>query len=196
MEATSISIGVTGGIGSGKSSILKHFEAKGVPVYYADDRAKAMVYVPTIKKEIMALLGEDSYLSDGTYNTAFIRNQVFEHEEKRMQLNSIIHHAVKEDYTSWKKQQKAPYIFKEAAILFESGSYQDNDYNILISAPEHLRIERVQKRSQLEAAAIHKIINAQWSDKKKIPLADFVIENIELPKAIECLEKWLKEHIS
>lgn len=187
-----ISIGITGGIGSGKSSIVKHFESLGYPVYYADDRAKNMVHQPTVKKAITDALGPEAYLEDGSYHREWIRNLVFKDEEKRQVLNAIIHKAVKDDYAAWTTQQTHPVLFKEAAILFETGSYLENDYNILVTAPVEERIQRVMKRNNWNKEQIENIISSQWPDDKKAPLADLVVENINLEKSINNVVNWLR----
>lgn len=173
-------LGLTGGIGSGKTTVAAFFKELGVPVYIADEEAKKlMVDDPSIRDAIISLFGTHAY-TDGLPNRKYIASKVFGDNEKLEQLNSIIHPAVNRHFKIWKDQQEAPYVVYEAAILFEKGGYKKCDYNLLITAPYEQRIQRLQKRDNSTLEEIEARISNQWSDKKKAQLADFVIENRDL----------------
>lgn len=173
-------IGVTGGIGSGKSLICKMFNALGIPSYDADSRAKRLmttdgILVDAIKKEFGTL----SYHPDGELNREFIRSIVFENAEKLKILNSLVHPRVAEDYQGWIRGQAAqPYVIREAALLFESGAADLQSQVIVVSAPESLRIARVLKRDpQRTENEVRNIMNNQMSEDEKLKRADFIIVN-------------------
>ena len=139
-------VGLTGGIGSGKTTVANFFKELGVPVYIADDAGKRlMVTSEEVKTAIVELFGENSYL-EGNLNRKFIADQVFNSSEKLTQLNKIIHPAVAKDFQNWLKDQKSTYVIYEAAILFESGGYHKCDLIILVTAPKAERLKRLQKR--------------------------------------------------
>lgn len=170
-------IGITGGIGSGKSYICTCFEHIGIPVYYADTEAKRLTNLNSnIREEISKLLGSKSYNSDGL-NRAYVASKVFNNKDLLNKLNQIIHPAVEIDFIQWANQQHAPYVLKEAAILFESGSYKNTDHVIVVDAPLELRIKRVLERDKTTREEILKRIQNQWTTDKKKNLADFVIYN-------------------
>ena len=172
-------IGITGGIGSGKTTVCRIFETLGIPVYYADIRAKwLMVHQKSIVSQIQDLLGEAAYQENGSLNRAYIANIVFREPEKLKALNAIVHPAVHEDGEVWHQQQKdVPYTLKEAALLFESGSYQSLDKIITVTAPLELRIKWVMQRDHSTREAVEARINQQWPEAEKIKLSDFVIKN-------------------
>lgn len=174
-------VGLTGGIGSGKSTVAGYFEKLGIPVYIADDRAKAlMVTNAELKAGIIDLLGETAYMPDGRLNRAYIAGQVFNKASLLDSLNALVHPAVGKDFKRWTNQQQSPYVIKEAAILFENGNYKSADKNILVTAPEEVRIQRVMDRDGVPRARVLARMKHQWPDNEKIPLADYVIENIDL----------------
>lgn len=174
-------VGLTGGIGSGKSTVAGYFEKLGIPVYIADDRAKAlMVTNAELKAGIIDLLGETAYMPDGRLNRAYIAGQVFNKASLLDSLNALVHPAVGKDFKRWTNQQQSPYVIKEAAILFENGNYKSADKNILVTAPEEVRIQRVMDRDGVPRASVLARMKHQWPDNEKIPLADYVIENIDL----------------
>jgi dephospho-CoA kinase len=177
-----LSVGITGGIGSGKSIAVKIFNALGVPGYNADERAKYLCqYAPAVKEQIVLSFGAEAYLSDGTYNTRRVANQVFQNPEKLKILNSIVHPAVGADFENWKAMQAKlghNYVLKEAALLFEAGTFTAMDKMITITAPLPLRIERILKRDpQRTVEEIEQIIARQWPEEDKIKKSDFVIYN-------------------
>lgn len=176
-------IGLTGGIGSGKSTIATMFKNFGVPVYIADIEAKKIMHTnSTVKRHIENLFGPDAYKGD-TLNKTFIADQVFGNKELLAKLNDIVHPAVAQHFENWKKKQKAKYIIKEVAILFEKDGQKECDYTILVTAPKKLRIKRILDRDATTIEKIKQRMNNQWEDSQKIPLADFVITNIDLKEA-------------
>ena len=173
-------VGLTGGIGSGKSTIARMFEDLGVAVYIADIEAKKLMNEdPTVKKEITDLFGEEAYRNN-TLNRPFIANIVFNDSTQLEKLNAIVHPAVADHFYRWKDRQNGNYVIKEAAILFENGGYKQCDHTILVVAPLELRISRVLNRDQSTRDEVLSRIKNQWDDDQKIPLADFVIQNIDL----------------
>ncbi len=174
-----LKVGITGGIGSGKTTVCKLFAVFGVPVYYADERAKAITTSNTsVKARIIEAFGAESYLPDGSYNRPYISGLVFKDAEKLALLNSIIHPAVIEDGIEWQKQHsQQAYILKEAALLFESGSYRDLDKIIFVAAPESIRIQRVMTRDHLSEAEVEYRIQKQMPDEEKRTKSDFLILN-------------------
>ena len=173
-------VGLTGGIGSGKSTVAGFFVELGVPVYIADIEAKRLTNTSKIiRKKIIALLGKDAYNKDGI-NRRLVADKIFNDKSLLERVNRIIHPKVALHFKQWLLKQTAPYCIKEAAILFENGSYKNCDYTILITAPTTIRIKRVLERNMTTEFEIEDRISNQWDDEKKIPLADFQIENIDL----------------
>ena len=176
-------VGLTGGIGSGKSTIAKAFAALGIAVFNSDEQAKALIATDVqVKERIIAAFGEKAY-QNGEYNRAYIAQIVFNNSEKLAILNSIVHPALAKYFKQWAKKQMSPYVLKEAAILFESGSYKDCDYIITVTAPEQLRIARVIARDHCTEAQVRARMAQQWTDDQRIALSNAVIENIDLEKA-------------
>lgn len=174
-------VGLTGGIGSGKSTVAKIFSILGIPVYYADDRAKwLMVFDAELKKQILTHFGPESYSEDGSLNRSYLAGTVFSDESKVKIINSLVHPAVKKDFEKWAAQQNAPYVLKEAALLFETGSYKDLDKTINVSAPLKIRVTRVMMRDlHRTEKQINDIIDKQMPDEEKNHLADYIIKNNE-----------------
>ena len=173
-------VGLTGGIGSGKSTIAKAFAALGIAVFNSDEQAKALIATDAqVKERIIAAFGEEAY-HNGEYNRAYIAQIVFNNSEKLTILNGIVHPALAEYFKRWAKEQTSPYVLKEAAILFESGSYKDCDYIITVTAPEEVRIARVMARDHCTEAQVRARMAQQWSDAQRIALSNAVIENIDL----------------
>lgn len=176
-------VGLTGGIGSGKSTIAKEFATLGIAVFNSDEQAKALIATDTqVKERIIVAFGEEAY-QNGEYNRAYIAQIVFNNSEKLAILNSIVHPALAEYFKRWAKEQTSPYVLKEAAILFESGSYKDCDYIITVTAPDEVRIARVMARDHCTEAQVRARMAQQWSDAQRIALSNAVIENIDLEKA-------------
>lgn len=182
-------VGLTGGIGSGKTTIANLFALHfSIPIYIADTKAKELVANnKQLQQEIVALLGKEAFV-EGRYNTAFVAQEVFSNKEKLDKLNAIIHPYVQQDFLQWKQSQQAPYVIKEAAILFESGSYRDCDFIIMVTAPLEERIKRVMLRDKIDRETVEKRIKNQWNDEKKIELSTFVIENREIDKNLDKIE--------
>ena len=182
-------VGLTGGIGSGKSTIAKAFAALGIAVFNSDEQAKALIATDAQVKEcIIAAFGEEAY-QNGEYNRAYIAQIVFNNSEKLAILNGIVHPALAEYFKQWAKEQTSPYVLKEAAILFESGSYTDCDYIITVTAPEEVRIARVMARDHCTEAQVRARMAQQWSDAQRIALSDAVIENVDLERAKEQVKR-------
>ncbi len=175
-----LKIGITGGIGSGKTTVAKLFELLDIPVFYADDIAKKlMVEDQVLIQQIKTEFGADAYFSDQTLNRKYISNLVFNDPNQLKKLNSFVHPAVFSAFDHWYSQQKAPYVLKEAALLFETNSYQQNHFNILVSSPLPLRIERVMKRDHVAKEQVLERIATQLPEETKQALADFEIQNNE-----------------
>ncbi|HMR43909.1 MAG TPA: dephospho-CoA kinase [Saprospiraceae bacterium] len=174
-----LKIGITGGIGSGKTTVCKIFESLGIPVYYADDRAKwLMENDPKLVAGLKNMFGENVFDAGGKLNRTLIAQSVFGDEKKLAALNSLVHPAVFEDAAAWfAKQKNQPYALKEAALLVESGSYKELDRLIVATAPEKLRIERVVKRDGVSESAVKARIKNQLPESEKITHADFIINN-------------------
>ena len=176
-------VGLTGGIGSGKSTIAKEFAALGIAVFNSDEQAKVLIANNAqVKERIIATFGEEAY-QNGEYNRAYIAQIVFNNPKKLGILNGIVHPALAKYFKQWAKKQTSPYVVKEAAILFESGSYKDCDYIITVTAPEQLRIARVMARDYCTEAQVRARMAQQWSDAQRIALSNTGIENIDLEVA-------------
>jgi dephospho-CoA kinase len=191
-----VQIGITGGIGSGKSLICKIFHVLGVPVYDADSRAKKLmttdgILIDQIKKEFGSL----SYDEDGVLNRELLSRTVFNNPEKLTKLNSLVHPRVALDFNQWMSEQiGARYCVKEAALLFEAGSYRSLDKIIVVTAPDELRIKRVLQRDpHRDKTEVERIIKNQMQQEEKMMMADFIIKNDEselvVPQVLK-LHEW------
>ncbi len=186
-------IGLTGGIGSGKSTIASYFKSLGIPVYIADDASRNVTALPKVRKQIKNQFGADVFNGSGL-NRQKLAQLVFSDPEKLKQLNAIIHPAVKADFDLWLTQHaNAPIVIKEAAILFESGSYKNCDAIITITAPEEIRIARVIKRDGVTRAEVLRRIANQWTDAQRIAKSDYVIDNTNGDEAKAQADKILKK---
>ena len=171
-------IGITGGIGSGKSTVSKFIEELGFPVYDSDFWAKELVNIDeNLKSRIIELLGEESYDENGKYNRKFVAEKVFDHQELLLQLNQIIHPAVKIHFENWVNAQNAEFVFKETALLFELKLNESCYQSILVTADENIRIKRVMDRDGRTYREVKEIIDKQMPEVDKVKLADFVIQN-------------------
>ncbi len=175
-----IKVGLTGGIGSGKTTVANFFSELGIPIYYADLEARRLMKSSSlIKRKLIKEFGNDAY-KDGELNTSFLASIVFKDKSKLAQINSIIHPEVAKDFLSWIKKQNAPYVIEESAILFENNLIDHFDYIITVTAPADVRINRIIKRDSTSKKEVLLRMNNQWDDKKKIELSDYIIHNIEL----------------
>ena len=191
-------IGVTGGIGSGKSIVCKIFAVLGIPIYDADARARAvMVDDKVLVGQIQNQFGEASYRADGSLNREYLSREVFNDPVKLEQLNALVHPRVANDSEVWMQENRdSYYLVKEAALLFEAGSYKQLDKIIVVIAPESLRVQRVLNRDRLRThEEVIKIIKSQMSEAEKISRADFVIHNDEsqliVPQVVELHERFI-----
>ena len=187
-------IGVTGGIGSGKTTIVNYIQTKGYPVYIADDAGKKVMQQPKIIQQINTIFEGKVLLDDGSLDRSKIASLVFNDEQLLSALNQIVHPAVALDFEEFKKQNSdQPLIFKEAAILFESGSYKDCDATILITAPLDVRIDRVMQRDGISKEAVLQRMKNQLTDDEKQKLATFTVQNMELNHAFKKIDKIIDE---
>lgn len=187
-----ISVGITGGIGSGKSFVCRIIEAMGYPVFYSDAQAKRIISSDTeAVSAIKALFGEEAYIGN-ELNRPFLAEKIFSDPSLRSKMNEIVHPLVRKAFDNWATQSESEIVFNEAAILFETGGYKAFDKTILITAPQELKIKRVQQRDLITTEQIKERMHAQWADEAKIPLADFVINNDEqqplVPQIVEMIE--------
>ena len=173
-------VGLTGGMGSGKTTVAEMFADLGVPVYYSDRKAKTLMGESLeIREAVIALLGKEAYRGK-VPQRRLIAQKVFVDSGLLSGLNAIIHPAVRHDFNAWREKQEAPYVIQEAAILFENGSYKYFDKIILVCAPREERIRRIIARDQSSRGAAEARLAHQWEDSRKTALADFVIENLNL----------------
>lgn len=184
-----LKVGITGGIGSGKSTVAKIFLLLGIPVYNADDAAKELMRSnPEIKAKIIAAFGPESYTQQ-ELNRSYLSGAVFNNAKKIELLNSIVHPAVIEHAKWWMNQQTAPYTLKEAALLFESGSHADLDVVIGVSTPEPLRLLRAMQRDNAEKNTIKSRMDKQLDEKIKMQMCDYLIFNndqqLVIPQVIQ-----------
>ena len=180
-----LKVGLTGGIGAGKSTILLIFKSLGIPVYEADDRAKWLInHHPELIQLLSSEFGNDIY-NNGLINTSYLSNIVFKDPEKLQLLNDIVHPKVAEDFTIWCSSQKAKYIVKEAAILIESKAYQQLDKIILVTADKEERVKRIMDRDGVSEHEVLQRMRNQMTDEQKIPYADYIIENNSQESLIE-----------
>jgi dephospho-CoA kinase len=192
-----LKIGITGNIGSGKTTVSKMFEVLGIPVFYADEEAKKLM--TTDRKLIHGIketFGEASYFDDGSLNRKHIAHIVFNNDVELAKLNALVHPAVFRAFDAWATNIKnVPYVMKEAALLFESTSYKMCDYSLLVTAPLELRIERVTKRDHITRAEVEAREAKQFSESKKRELADYIIENdntkLVIPQILKLHQEFL-----
>jgi dephospho-CoA kinase len=193
-----LKIGITGGIGSGKSTISKVFEVLGIKVFYADDAARqVMTNDPILIEALKQIFGNDAYFSDGSLNRKYIAGIVFNNPDELAKLNAISHPAVFRAFDSWVAQvEDSPYIMKEAALMFESGSSKLCDKNILVYAPLQMRIDRVISRDGLSRGEIESRNARQFTDEQKLKLADYVITNddtqLVIPQVLALHQQFLQ----
>jgi len=193
-----LKIGITGGIGSGKTTVCKVFELLGVPVFYADDVAKSIMHTdPILKSGILDAFGQNSYAQSGELNRSYISSIVFNDKHELEKLNSLVHPAVFRAFDNWILSQKeASYVIKEAALLYESDAYKMCDQTILVISPIVSRISRVSVRDGISAADIQLRMNRQFSDEQKMKFADHILNNDEkqllIPQIIQLHQQFLR----
>ena len=188
-----VRVGLTGGIGSGKSTVAHVFEILGIPVYYADKEAKRLMNEdPEIRKQVIAHFGQEAY-ADNLINRRFLAEIVFKDKEKLQLLNSLVHPITIAKAEEWMQMHDTPYVIKEAALIFESGSQEGLDYIIGVSAPLHVRIQRTMKRDNVSREEVLRRMQNQIQESIKMRLCDFVIRNddqhLVLPQALALHEK-------
>ncbi len=193
-----LTIGITGGIGSGKSTVGQIFKILGIPLFEADLVAKTLINSnQEVRNGLIQLFGREIYGSDNRINRKMLANLIFNDDNLLKKVNQLVHPAVRNEFTNWMKLQDSEYIIHEAAILFESGFYKMMDYNILVSAPEEMRIERVCKRENITPEKVRERMAKQWPDeeKRKLTTLEIVNDNKKLiiPQIVE-IDKNLKTH--
>ena len=173
-----IKVGITGGIGSGKTTICQFFELLDIPVFTADIQAKRlMVTSPDIKNKLISILGKDIYFKDQSLDRKKIAKLIFNSPDLLSKINALVHPAVHEEFEKWCVKQKSPYVLFEAAILFECGLYKKMDMNVLITASEENRINRVIVRDNISKEEVKIKIAKQWKEEEKEAYADYIIHN-------------------
>lgn len=192
-----LKVGITGGIGSGKTTVCKVFELLGIPVFYADDVAKSIMQTdPVLKTALLDTFGENSYTKDGMLNRAYISSIVFNDKQELEKLNSLVHPAVLRAFDNWVlNQHESPYVIKEAALLYESGGFKMCNKSILVIAPTLIKMNRVKLRDGVSEEDIQLRMNRQFSDEIKIKYADYILNNDEkqllIPQIIQLHQQFL-----
>ena len=172
-----LKVGITGGIGSGKTTVCEIFSSFGIPVFNADAETKQLYTNSTeLRQQLVVTFGEDVFLTSGAINKAFLSEKL-KFDEGRKALNDTVHPFVFERFKQWSDEQKSPYVIKEAAILFESGADKTVNKSILVTAPMDIRIDRVKSRDARTSEEIQSIIASQWTDSRLMELVDFIVVN-------------------
>lgn len=188
-------IGITGGIGSGKTTVCRILEILGLPVYYSDLRARQLIESdPRVRSLYKRLFGDDVYAS-GQLNRPLVAAQLFNNPMLKTEVEKVVHPIVRSDFEEWVLQQKSSMVINEAAIMFESGSYRSMDAVILVTAPEQVRIQRVMKRDGLTKEQVLARIKMQWSEEKKRTLSQYIVEcddvQMVIPQVLDVHQKIL-----
>lgn len=179
-------IGLTGGIGSGKSTVAKVFSVLGIPIFQSDIRAKQIIHEnEEVRRAIIKQFGKKSYLADGTYNTKHVASIVFSDAKQLKALNKIVHPAVFQEQADWFEEQTTPYAIVENAILYEANTAHRFDGVIVVQADDEIRIQRIMKRDNITRAEVLKRFESQLPQAKKVKMADYVIYNNEKHSLIE-----------
>lgn len=182
-------VGLTGGIGSGKTTVAKMFNQLGVPIYIADQEAKKLMATSkVIKRKLIELFGNKAYVNN-QLNKPFIANVIFNDETVLDKMNAIIHPRVARHFNKWIQKQNGLYVIKESAILFEEELYKHCDFVITVTAPKELKIKRLLKRDTTTKKKIEAIMKNQWSDEEKIKLSNFIIINSDIEKTKDQVAK-------
>ncbi|MBD3724841.1 MAG: dephospho-CoA kinase [Flavobacteriaceae bacterium] len=187
-------IGLTGGIGSGKSTVAKYLVSKNIPVYIADDEARKIMQSKSVINAVVKVFGLEVLGNDGLLDRKTLANIVFNDKEKLALLNGIVHPKVKKHFESWVEKNKThPFVVKEVAILFETQGHLQCDKTILVTAPLNVKIERTMKRDHVTKEEVLLRIQNQLPDEEKIKLADYVIQNINLEETYNQIDELLKD---
>ena len=174
-----IKVGLTGGIGSGKTTVAKIFKQFGVPVYFSDDRAKDLMLNNQFLRESLISLFGDKVIVDGFLNRSYIASKVFANAKELIKLNALVHPFVQRDFDVWSASQTSNYVLKEAAIIFETGADKLLDKVVLVESPKHLKVSRIMFRDGITEEEVFKRMSKQWSDSQKRANADYIIQNDE-----------------
>tara|TARA_B100000963_G_scaffold59379_1_gene47406 strand:- start:74 stop:658 length:585 start_codon:yes stop_codon:yes gene_type:complete len=174
-----IKVGLTGGIGSGKTTVSKIFKQLGVPIYLSDDRAKDLMLNNQFLRESLISLFGDKVIVNGFLNRSYISSKVFDNPNELIKLNALVHPFVQRDFDVWSASQSSNYIIKEAAIIFETGGDKLLDKILLVESPKYLKVSRIILRDTITEVEIHKRMSKQWSDSQKRKNADYIIKNDE-----------------
>lgn len=180
-----LQIGLTGGIGSGKSTVAAILEKMGYPVFYSDNAAKSLYESNSeLKQQLKNIVGEEVYL-DGCFQKEVLAKHIFDNPELKVQITALVHPLVRASFQKWADQKRAALVFNEAAILFETGAYRQFKANILVSAPIELRIQRIEQRDRLDRTAILQRMANQWPEEQKKALTSYHIQNDGQPLLIQ-----------
>ena len=191
-----LKIGLTGGIGCGKSTVAKIFEQLNVPVYYADNQAKKIIETNLeVREQIIQLFGPDSFLGD-KYNRPYISKIAFQQPSLLQALNAIVHPLTIADATSWIKKQDAAYVIKEAALIFESGSEKELDVVVGVWSPLSIRVKRVMQRDSIDEVEVMRKISNQMPEEEKMSRCNFIINNDETEMLIPQVLKWHEKFLA
>jgi dephospho-CoA kinase len=189
-------VGITGGIGSGKTTVCNIFSSLGVPIYHADDEAKKLYSLPHLKEELKKRFGAAIINKNGDLDKKKMADLIFNDEKSLKEINTLIHPLVIQHFNEWKEKQESTYIIKEAAILFESGTNKDCDKIILVTAPAETRMQRILQRDNRTREEVEKIMQKQWAEEEKRKLSDFIITNDEtqlvIPQVLKIHSELLK----
>tara|TARA_B100001057_G_scaffold188535_1_gene189346 strand:+ start:3793 stop:4374 length:582 start_codon:yes stop_codon:yes gene_type:complete len=172
-------LGLTGGIGSGKTTVAKIFKQLGVPVYFSDDRAKDLMINNKFLRESLISFFGDNVIINGYLNRSYIASKVFSNPKELIKLNALVHPFVQKDFDVWSASQASSYVLKEAAILFETGTDKLLDKVVLVESPEDLKVSRIMFRDGMTEEEVYKRMIKQWSDRQKRINADYIIQNDE-----------------
>ena len=189
-----LKVGITGGIGSGKTTVCKVFELLGIPVFYADLQARLLMSKDMqLMNDLKEAFGDSVYRADGSLDRKFLASIVFNDAVQLEKLNSLVHPAVFRAFDTWSSQQSTAYVLKEAAILFESGSHRDCNYTIVVESPVEMRLRRVINRDNVTEEEVRRRMDKQMSEEEKRELADFVLKNDErrllIPQVLKIHER-------
>ena len=182
-------IGLTGGIGSGKTILAKEFSKNYIQVYNSDERAKFLMNnSKDLKDSLIKCFGSDTYVDD-SLNKTYLSSLIFNDRKSLDLMNSIVHPQVEKDFMGWMKTKDEKYVIYESALIFETGSYKRNDFNILVTSDLSVRINRIMNRDKIDKSLAMLKINNQWKDEKKIPLADYIFVNSTIDENIQTVKK-------